>query len=92
MCYRFLSHTTDDDDRTYRAREDVEAQRRNDPIPRFERVLREAGILDDTTLARLSAGVSQEVDAATDAVEAEPSPAVETLARNVHEGAHEPWR
>ena len=35
-CYRFLSHTTDDDDRTYRPREDVEKERTNDPLPRFE--------------------------------------------------------
>ena len=35
-CYRFLSHTTDDDDRTYRPREDVERERGNDPLPRFE--------------------------------------------------------
>src|SRR4029077_15767081 len=30
-CYRFLSHTTDDDDRTYRSREEVAARRERDP-------------------------------------------------------------
>ena len=30
-CYRFLSHTTDDDDRTYRSREEVEERRRTTP-------------------------------------------------------------
>ena len=28
-CYRFLSHTTDDDDRTYRSRDEVERE----PLP-----------------------------------------------------------
>ena len=44
-CYRFLSHTTDDDDRTYRSREEVEARRKDDPVPRFERLLVEHSIL-----------------------------------------------
>ena len=30
-CYRFLSHTTDDDDRTYRSREEVEERRARRP-------------------------------------------------------------
>ena len=32
--YRFLAHTSDDDDRTYRTREEVEAWRKKDPIDR----------------------------------------------------------
>ena len=47
-CYRFLSHTTDDDDRTYRSREEVEARRKDDPVPRFERLLVEHSILTPT--------------------------------------------
>ncbi len=42
-CYRFLSHTTDDDDRTYRSREEVEERRKDDPVPGFERLLIEHG-------------------------------------------------
>ena len=42
-CYRFLAHTTDDDDRAYRSREEVEERRKSDPLPGFERVLIEAG-------------------------------------------------
>ncbi len=41
-CYRFLSHTTDDDDRTYRSREEVAERRKGDPVPRFERSARRA--------------------------------------------------
>ncbi len=56
-CYRFLSHSTDDDDRTYRDREDVAEQRKNDPVPKFERVLLEAGIIDAAALAAMKADV-----------------------------------
>ncbi|MGH2826233.1 MAG: thiamine pyrophosphate-dependent dehydrogenase E1 component subunit alpha [Actinomycetota bacterium] len=45
--YRFYSHTSDDDDRTYRSREEVDEARKKDPILRFERYLREVEILDD---------------------------------------------
>jgi 2-oxoisovalerate dehydrogenase E1 component alpha subunit len=45
--YRFYSHTSDDDDRTYRSREEVDEARKKDPILRFERYLSEVEILDD---------------------------------------------
>jgi 2-oxoisovalerate dehydrogenase E1 component alpha subunit len=45
--YRFYSHTSDDDDRTYRSREEVDEARRKDPILRFEKYLAEVEILDD---------------------------------------------
>ena len=45
--YRFYSHTSDDDDRTYRSREEVDEARKKDPILRFERYLGEVEILDD---------------------------------------------
>ena len=44
-CYRFLSHTTDDDDRTYRTREEIERHRHLDPVPRFEKLLLDRGII-----------------------------------------------
>ena len=42
MCYRFLAHSTDDNDMTYRTRDEVSEQRKNDPVPRFVNVLVEA--------------------------------------------------
>ena len=48
--YRFYSHTSDDDDRTYRSREEVEQWRKKDPILRFEKYLAEAEVLDDKGL------------------------------------------
>ena len=65
--YRFYSHTSDDDDRTYRTREEVEEWRKKDPIPRFEDYLENAGVLDakgieerrDEAKAEVARGVEQ---------------------------------
>jgi 2-oxoisovalerate dehydrogenase E1 component alpha subunit len=91
QCYRFLSHTTDDDDRTYRSREEVETQRKLDPVPRFERRLVEAGVINEAALAALRAEVSATVNATTDAIEAEPLPPAAGLYGNVYEGPDDPW-
>ena len=91
-CYRFLSHSTDDDDRTYRDRALVEEQRKDDPVPKFERVLVEAGVLDDTRVAALRADVLRETNDATDAAEALPQAPPESMYDNVCAGAYEPWR
>ncbi len=90
-CYRFLSHTTDDDDRTYRTRAEIEKHRAQDPVPRFERLLLELGEMDEDAIAEMKRGVLEEVNELTDEVEAMPYPAPSELYRNVYEGSHEPW-
>ena len=90
-CYRFLSHTTDDDDRTYRSREEVEAQRKLDPLPRFERRLLDAGTITEQALAELRAEVTATVNATTDAVEQEPSPVSADLYGNVYAESDATW-
>jgi 2-oxoisovalerate dehydrogenase E1 component alpha subunit len=90
--YRFLSHSTDDDDRTYRSKEEVEAHRKFDPVPRFERLLLEAGVITEPQLAALKADVLRETNEATDAAEALPMPDGRDLYTNVYEGPYEPWQ
>src|ERR1051325_3995165 len=41
--YRYFPHTSDDDDKSYRTREEVEEARTHDPIVGFERYLGEHG-------------------------------------------------
>ncbi len=91
LCYRFLSHTTDDDERTYRTREEVAQQRANDPVPRFERRLIDAGVLTTEQIESMRKEVTQLVNTTTDIVEDEPLPAPETLYTNVYAGPAEPW-
>jgi 2-oxoisovalerate dehydrogenase E1 component alpha subunit len=91
-CYRFLSHSTDDDDRTYRSREVIEERRKLDPVPRFEQILVEAGVIDEARAKQLKADVLRETNEATDAAEAQPYPTPETLYTNVVAGDYRPWQ
>lgn len=91
-CYRFLSHSTDDDDRTYRDSEELARQRADDPIPKFERVLLEAGIIDDAGLAAIKTDVLKQTNDATDDAENMPYPSVDDMTTHVYAGAaYEPW-
>lgn len=92
MCYRFLAHSTDDDDRTYRTREEVEQQRANDPVPRFERVLIDNKVMTAEEIDALRKDVLREANQATDEAEAMPYPQPSDLYTNVHEGAWQPWQ
>ncbi len=91
MCYRFLSHTTDDDERTYRTREEVAEQRVNDPVPRFEKRLIDEGVLTAEHIETMRKETAARVNATTDAIEQEPSPNPATLYDAVYAGSHEPW-
>ncbi len=72
--YRPVPHSSDDDDRSYRSREEVAAWKKRDPILRFETYLEEHGILgaefEEETLERVMA----EVDDATRYAESAPDP------------------
>jgi TPP-dependent pyruvate/acetoin dehydrogenase alpha subunit len=65
--YRFHPHTSDDDDRTYRSREEVEEAKRNDSLLVFAGYLKEQGILDDEGVERIRAEIKAEVDAEVEA-------------------------
>ena len=91
MCYRFLSHTTDDDERTYRTREEVAQQRVNDPVPRFEKRLIDEGVLTPEHIETMRKETAARVNATTDAIEREPAPDPKTLYTEVYAGSHEPW-
>ena len=91
-CYRFLSHTTDDDDRTYRTREEVALRRKDDPVPKFERFLVEHGVLTVEGLDDLRRRVLEETNEATDRAEHMPYPKTEDLYGQVHAGPWEPWQ
>lgn len=65
VTYRYYAHTSDDDDKLYRSREEVETWRRKDPLARLHQYLVEARLLTEAEEAALDA----EVDATiTDAV------------------------
>jgi 2-oxoisovalerate dehydrogenase E1 component alpha subunit len=90
-CYRFLSHTTDDDDRTYRSPDEVARQRANDPVPKFEAWLIAAHIIDAATAQATRDSVTRLVNETTDAIEREPVPQGQDLYGNVYAGADDAW-
>jgi 2-oxoisovalerate dehydrogenase E1 component alpha subunit len=81
--YRFHPHTSDDDDRTYRTREEVDEAKRNDPIILFGNYLKEQGLIDDEGIERLRGEVKGQVDAEVEAAWNAPDPEPETALDHV---------
>jgi pyruvate dehydrogenase E1 component alpha subunit len=71
--YRLVPHSSDDDDRIYRSREEVAAWRRRDPLTLFRSQLTDLGVLDEPALQATTRRVAQEVDDATAYAEEAPS-------------------
>ena len=83
VTYRFHPHTSDDDDRTYRTREEVEQAKRNDPIVRFGTYLKDQGLLDDERAEQLRTELKSQVDQAVDQAWNAPDPDPESALEHV---------
>ncbi len=81
--YRFHPHTSDDDDRTYRSREEVEEARKKDPITQFGTYLKKWGITSDDKIEAQRDELKEEVDRAVDEAWNAPDPEPDTVARHV---------
>jgi 2-oxoisovalerate dehydrogenase E1 component alpha subunit len=81
--YRFHPHTSDDDDRTYRAREEVEEARKNDPIVVFGAYLIDQGLLREEQVEETKVELKAQVDAAVEEAWAAADPAPETALKHV---------
>ncbi|MCQ4041465.1 pyruvate dehydrogenase (acetyl-transferring) E1 component subunit alpha [Streptantibioticus rubrisoli] len=75
---RLRGHSVVDPAR-YRTPQEADAAQREDPLPRFQHRLREAGVLDDRTLADLQSAVAAEVTRAAAFAEESPHPQVASL-------------
>jgi 2-oxoisovalerate dehydrogenase E1 component len=82
--YRLMPHTTDDEDRIYRSREEVKAARRRDPVPRLERYVVEQGLLSAEDAARLDQAARDEVADACRQAELAAPPEPETAGTRVY--------
>jgi 2-oxoisovalerate dehydrogenase E1 component len=72
--YRYYAHTSDDDDKLYRTREEVEQWRRKDPIPAFRRYLVENRLLDAAVEEHIDQEATELVAAAAETAESAPDP------------------
>ncbi len=82
--YRLAPHSSDDDDRRYRSREEVEEWSRRGPIVRFRTLLREMGLLDQEKEEALARRVAREVEEATEYAEQAPLPDPATVFRHLY--------
>jgi 2-oxoisovalerate dehydrogenase E1 component len=82
--YRLMPHTSDDEDRVYRSREEVKAARRRDPVPRLERYIVEQGLLSPEEAKRLEEAASDEVAEAARQAELASPPRPETASTRVY--------
>jgi 2-oxoisovalerate dehydrogenase E1 component alpha subunit len=82
--YRYRPHSSSDDDRIYRTKEEVDEWRHKDPIIRFERYLEEQGLLEKEGEQAVRNRAKQAVDEAQRYAEAAPNPSPETIMRYVY--------
>ena len=72
--YRYYAHTSDDDDKLYRSREEVAYWRRRDPLAILHQYLVEARLLSESAEQQLEAQIDEQVRAAVEAAEASADP------------------
>ncbi|WP_246944632.1 thiamine pyrophosphate-dependent dehydrogenase E1 component subunit alpha [Bacillus pinisoli] len=84
ISYRLTAHSSDDDDRAYRSREEVEEAKKKDGLFAFEMYLREVGVLSDEQFETIVERVKIEVDEATDYAESAPYADAEYALKHVY--------
>ncbi|PLT34772.1 thiamine pyrophosphate-dependent dehydrogenase E1 component subunit alpha [Bacillus sp. V5-8f] len=72
VSYRLTAHSSDDDDRTYRAPDEVAEAKAKDPIITFGTYLKETGVLNDTNQNEINDRIMKNVNEATDYAENAP--------------------
>jgi 2-oxoisovalerate dehydrogenase E1 component alpha subunit len=81
--YRYLPHTSDDDDKAYRSREEVDEAKHRDPIDRFTTYLVEHAISDPARVQAMHDEVKSQVEEAITSAWAAPDPDPATAMRHV---------
>jgi 2-oxoisovalerate dehydrogenase E1 component subunit alpha len=81
---RLTPHSSDDDDRVYRSREEVADNKAHDCVARFRLELEESGVLAPGDAAEIRAEAMREVDRALEEAEASPLPSPESALLHVY--------
>jgi 2-oxoisovalerate dehydrogenase E1 component alpha subunit len=81
---RLTAHSSDDQQSKYRPAEEMESEKKLDPLPLFRDQLREAGLLDQEAEALILADARKVVEDATDWAESQPDPDPATAQRHVY--------
>lgn len=81
--YRLVPHSSDDDDRTYRSREEVEYWKKRDPLLLARQYCLEHGLLDENKNAEFERRAREIVDDANDFARKAPYPPPEAALKGV---------
>lgn len=84
IAYRLTPHSSDDDDRSYRKREEVEEAKRKDPLYTFTAYLKEVGVLTDEVEKQIESEIMQIIDEATEYAERAPYAEPESTLNHVY--------
>jgi pyruvate dehydrogenase E1 component alpha subunit len=69
VTYRMMMHTTADDPKRYRTEKEVEIWRKRDPLSRFQKYLRDKGLISHDQIEFLEKEIIAEIQAAVDHAE-----------------------
>ncbi|MBM6617359.1 thiamine pyrophosphate-dependent dehydrogenase E1 component subunit alpha [Bacillus suaedaesalsae] len=84
VSYRLTAHSSDDDDRIYRTKEEVEEAKKKDGLFAFELYLQEIGLLTEEKLNEIQEKIKKEVEEATDYAENAPYAEPEHALKHVY--------
>jgi Pyruvate/2-oxoglutarate dehydrogenase complex, dehydrogenase (E1) component, eukaryotic type, alpha subunit len=84
-CYRLQPHTSDDNDMTYRTKEEVEEHKKHDGVLTFAQYLRDLAILTPDVEDKMEEQIRAEIDDATDYAERAPFADPDSVLRYVYE-------
>ena len=87
MTYRWRGHV-EGDPMTYRTREEIKEWQEKDPVPRFEKVLRDKGLLAEEDIARILKEAEAEVAEAQQFAEESPDPDPGEILTKVYATSH----
>ncbi len=76
---RLLPHSSSDSQIKYRSKEELEKDKQNDPIPKFENVLLQSGLFSVEELQKFKDQIKNEVDQAAERAQQHPDPDPKTL-------------
>lgn len=82
--YRITPHSSDDDDRSYRSREEVEENKKRDPLLVARTILEESGVLTAEAVAEMEAKAKAIIEEAVQYATAAPYPRAEDAAFPVY--------
>ena len=81
--YRYRGHSKSDRNR-YRTQDEIEEWQRHDPILRFNRVLLDEGLLQESEIEAIEKAAYEAIEAARQFAESSPEPAVESILEGVY--------